>query len=175
MASSKPLCKKDSVYVWVCTDKLLVFVSSCPRHESTGYCKKLAHMHEARALHTFAIIYTPENFHDTEKTKHLKIYLLLKMVMSHCHASFWGCTIFGFWYFWVRTEVQFPKTIPVFYTKVPHEALGFDHFACALVKLDSEEKIVIKRVYRGFSPKDCKYEDILFLAGLQKEYCIFLL
>ena len=35
--------------------------------------------------------YTPENQHDTGK-HHLKMYLLLKIVIFHCHVSFRGVT-----------------------------------------------------------------------------------
>ena len=41
---------------------------------------------------------TSENWHDNLKHKHLKMYLLLKMVIFQCHVRFQGDNAVIFWY-----------------------------------------------------------------------------
>lgn len=166
------------MFGYVYTDKLLVFVSSCPLHESNGYCKKLSHVHAARAFTYICNYLHPGKLRCHWKTNGLKMYLPLKMVIEHCHASFRGCAIFiCFLVFLGQNRSPIPQNNTSLLYEGPSRSSWIWPFCLCVgwVMLDSEEKIVIKPVYRGLSPKDSKYEDILLLAGLQIECCMFLL
>ena len=58
-------------------------------------CLNVGHVAK-NASHFSSWIYTPENSHDNGKTNHLKMYLLLKIMMFHCHFNFRGILFVDF-------------------------------------------------------------------------------
>ena len=71
--------------------------------ECTFFVRRLSfRINSLTSLKEGAMFIPPENQHDNGRHNHLKMYLLLKIVIFHCHLSFLG----GRWLLFPRINIQ---------------------------------------------------------------------